>query len=72
MDAAEEEQDIKLQRASAELIADFHRSLQPFLWKTTADGKLHIRRRVRSRETDRLVALVRCQHLCFIVPLFSG
>ncbi|RFU24945.1 hypothetical protein B7463_g11392, partial [Scytalidium lignicola] len=58
MDAAEEEQDVKLQRASADLIADFQNSLQPFLWKTTADGKLHIRRRVRSRETDRLVALL--------------
>ncbi|KAH8820117.1 tubulin folding cofactor D C terminal-domain-containing protein [Xylogone sp. PMI_703] len=58
MDAAEEDQDVKLQRASAELIADLHRSLQPFLWKTTTDGKLHIRRRVRSREADRLIALL--------------
>jgi hypothetical protein len=60
MDVVEEDQDVQLQRASSDLLADFESSLQPFLWKTLENGKLKIRRKVRARETDRLVALV-CQ-----------
>jgi hypothetical protein len=48
-----EDQDIQLQRASSELLVDLQTSLKPFLWR---DGK--IRRRVRAKETDRLVALL--------------
>jgi hypothetical protein len=58
MDAAEVEQDVQLQRTSPELLADFQQSLKPFLWKTTKSGKTQIRRRVRTREADRLVYLV--------------
>jgi hypothetical protein len=58
MDAPEDDQDVKLQRASHELLADLQASLDPFLWKSTRSGKRKIRRRVRVRETDRLVALV--------------
>ena len=58
MDAPEDDQDVKLQRASHELLADLQTSLDPFLWKLTPLGKKRIRRRVRVRETDRLVALV--------------
>jgi len=59
MDVPEEEHDVQLQRASADLLADFTNSLVPFLWKTTAIGKKKkIRQRVRRRETGRLVALV--------------
>jgi len=59
MDAPEDEQDVKLQRKAADFIADLSKSLHPFLWKTTKSGKEGIRRRVRVRDTDRLVNLVR-------------
>ena len=58
MDAPENEQDIQLQRSSPELLADLQSSLRSFLWKTTKLGKIQIRKRVRVRETDRLVNLV--------------
>jgi hypothetical protein len=59
MDAVEEEQDVQLQRASADLLTDFEHSLKPFLYRHSADGTARIRRKVRAREADRLVALVR-------------
>ena len=58
MDATEDEGDVKLQRASADLLADLQRSLHPFLWQKLPSGAERIRRRVRIRERDRLVALV--------------
>jgi hypothetical protein len=58
MDVPEVEKDVKLQRKSADFIADLSKSLKPFLWKTTKSGRPSIRRRVRVRETDRLVNLV--------------
>lgn len=58
MDAAEEEQDVQLQKASSGLLGDFDRSLKPFLWRTTDGGKLRIRRKVRARDTERLLRLV--------------
>lgn len=58
MDVPEDDQDVQVQRASADLLADFQAALKPFLWKTTAAGNQRIRQRVRVRETDRLVALV--------------
>ncbi|TVY41842.1 Tubulin-specific chaperone D [Lachnellula occidentalis] len=58
MDAPDDDRDIKLQRASADLLADLESSLKPFLWKTTSSGKAKVRRRVRVRATDRLVDLL--------------
>jgi hypothetical protein len=58
MDAPEDEQDVKLQRKAADLIADLSKSLGPFLWKATKSGRSATRRRVRIRDTDRLVNLV--------------
>jgi hypothetical protein len=58
MNAPEEDQDVKLQKASAELLADLQLSLPPFLRTTAPSGLKRIRRRVRTRETERLVALV--------------
>lgn len=58
MDAPEDDRDIKLQRVSADLLADLDSSLKPFLWKTTSSGSAKVRRRVRVRATDRLVVLV--------------
>ncbi|OBT95009.1 hypothetical protein VE01_07533 [Pseudogymnoascus verrucosus] len=58
MDAAEDDRDIKLQKLSSTFIADFELSLQPFLYRTTADGTAKVRRNVRAREADRLVGLL--------------
>ncbi|KAI0022746.1 tubulin folding cofactor D C terminal-domain-containing protein [Xylariomycetidae sp. FL0641] len=52
MDAAEQDRDVLIQKSSAELIASFDSSLEPFLRKP--NGQL--RRRVRVRETARLVS----------------
>ncbi|OTA63772.1 hypothetical protein K449DRAFT_368700 [Hypoxylon sp. EC38] len=54
MDAPEQERDIYIQKYSADIIADFDRSLPPFL--RTPNGQL--RRRVRMRETARLMSNV--------------
>ncbi|KAK8042750.1 hypothetical protein PG994_013233 [Apiospora phragmitis] len=51
MDATDTDRDIWVQRNSADLIADFDRSLVPFLRQR--DGQL--RRRVRAKEVTRLV-----------------
>lgn len=59
MDAPEDEQDVKLQRKAADFIEDLSKSLYPFLWKKTKSGRAVTRRRVRVRDTDRLVNLVR-------------
>ncbi|KAK2036032.1 beta-tubulin cofactor d [Colletotrichum somersetense] len=53
MDAQEDDSDIKLQRVSSDLIADFSRSLPLFLRKP--DGKT-LRARVRVSETARLTS----------------
>ncbi|KXH45974.1 beta-tubulin cofactor d [Colletotrichum simmondsii] len=53
MDAHEDDSDIKLQKASSELIAEFSRSLPLFLRKP--DGKT-LRARVRVSETSRLTS----------------
>jgi tubulin-specific chaperone D len=58
METAGEEQEIRLQRASADLLADLERSLRPFLWRTPANGESRIRRKVRFREIRRLLTLV--------------
>ncbi|KAI1630961.1 tubulin folding cofactor D C terminal-domain-containing protein [Biscogniauxia mediterranea] len=52
MDATDQDRDIVIQKSSADLIADFDRSLGPFLRKP--NGQL--RRRVRVRETSRLTS----------------
>ncbi|RYP16998.1 hypothetical protein DL767_010092 [Monosporascus sp. MG133] len=54
MDESELDRDVVIQRYSADLVADFDRSLEPFLRKP--NGQL--RRRVRTRETTRLVSQV--------------
>ncbi|KAH6664759.1 beta-tubulin cofactor d [Plectosphaerella plurivora] len=54
-DAPEDDRDIKLQKVSADFIADFNRSLHPFLRKP--DGTL--RSRVRMSETTRLTSNIR-------------
>lgn len=54
MDETELDRDIVIQRYSADLIADFDRSLEPFLKKPNGE----LRTRVRERETSRLVSQV--------------
>ncbi|KAF2966332.1 hypothetical protein GQX73_g7239 [Xylaria multiplex] len=54
MDALDGERDVFIQKHAADFIADFDRSLNPFLRKP--NGQL--RRRVRSRETSRLISQV--------------
>ncbi|KAK4246532.1 tubulin folding cofactor D C terminal-domain-containing protein [Corynascus novoguineensis] len=58
MDAPEDDLDIKLQKISGDLIADFDKSLLPFLRKQNAakKGAGTVRSRVRARETERLVS----------------
>jgi tubulin-specific chaperone D len=58
MDLGDLERDEKLYRTSPELLLDFKRSLGPFLWATSKSGKQQLRRRVRVKDTDRLVGLV--------------
>jgi hypothetical protein len=58
MDAPEEDLDIKLQKISSDLIAEFDKSLQPFLRKPDGAGGSRVRSRVRSRETTRLISTV--------------
>ncbi len=60
MDAPEDDLDIKLQKISSDLIADFDRSLLPLLRKS--DGS--VRARATWRETGRLISSVG-------VPLYS-
>lgn len=59
MDAAEDDREVQVQRASADWLKDYETSLEPFLYRTQPDGTKKIRRRVRQRDTDRLVGLVR-------------
>ncbi|KAH8681145.1 tubulin folding cofactor D C terminal-domain-containing protein [Xylariales sp. PMI_506] len=54
MDEPDVDRDIVIQRYSADLIADFDRSLEPFLRKPNGE----LRTRVRARETWRLVSQV--------------
>ncbi|KAI0399383.1 tubulin folding cofactor D C terminal-domain-containing protein [Xylaria palmicola] len=54
MDASDTDRDVFIQKYAGDFIADFDRSLGPFLRKP--NGQL--RRRVRSRETSRLTAQV--------------
>lgn len=61
MDAPDQDQDVLLQKFSVDLVADFDRSLVPFLKKP--DGQL--RRRVRMRETARLISHVSITPLAY-------
>lgn len=65
MDAPEEDLDIKLQKIAGDLIADFDKSLRPFLRKQ--DGA--VRSRVRARETDRLVSTVSARRASWVPRL---
>ncbi|KAG9241211.1 tubulin folding cofactor D C terminal-domain-containing protein [Calycina marina] len=58
-----EDADLQVQRASPDLIVDLHISLEPFLWRTDTAAPAgvrtrRVRRRVRAREADRIVALL--------------
>lgn len=68
MDAPEDDLDIKLQKISSDLIADFDRSLGPFLRRR--DGV--VRSRVRSRETERLVSGVSLYYYFSHLMAFSS
>lgn len=57
-DLGDLERDEKLYRTSPQLLHDFQNSLGPLLWATSRSGRQQIRRRVRSKDTDRLVNLV--------------
>ena len=59
MDAAEFDLDIKLQKVSGELIADFDRSLRSLLRKADGGGSPRIRSWVRAHEVFRLTGSVR-------------
>ncbi|KAF7529424.1 hypothetical protein G7054_g9872 [Neopestalotiopsis clavispora] len=71
MDETELDRDIVIQRYSADLIADFDRSLEPFLRKPNRE----LRTRVRERETSRLVSQELPQlldpHLPKYIPLLA-
>ena len=58
MDAPEDDLDIKLQKIAGDLIADFDKSLRPFLRKKDGTGRSPVRSRVQARETERLVSSV--------------
>ena len=59
------DEDLKLQRASADLIAELQRSLPHFLYKSTSAesayspaARASVRRLVRDSKTDQLIKLV--------------
>lgn len=66
MDAAEEDQDIRLQKLAADLIADLDRSLPGYLRKADGAGGTRLRSRVRIWETHRLVGSVRPSHFRYL------
>ena len=60
MDAPEAELDIKLQKISGDLIAEFDRFLPRFLRKTDSDGRRsRVRSRLRARELNWATSHVR-------------
>jgi tubulin-specific chaperone D len=58
MDVTDEEQDIKLQRQAADLLADLDRSLPGYVRKIDSTGRPVLRSRVRVHETFRIAAQV--------------
>lgn len=63
------DEDLKLQRASADLIAELHRSLPHFLYSDIPAESGHppaasggVRGLVRETKTDQLIKLVRSSH----------
>jgi len=66
MDAPEDDLDIKLQKISGDLIADFDRSLPLLLRKSDGAGGSRIRSKATWRETGRLIASVRTS------PMMTG
>jgi hypothetical protein len=63
MDAAEADQDVKLQKISKGLLHQFDDALSPFLRKPDGRGGTTPRYRVRSRELFRLTSTVSTSHL---------
>lgn len=65
MDAPEADFDIKLQKVSGDLIADFDRFLPTFIRRPDGNGGLRVRSRVRAREVEWATATVReCSRPC--------
>ncbi|KAI9780276.1 MAG: hypothetical protein M1839_006836 [Geoglossum umbratile] len=59
MDAPQVERDIKLQRVSGDLLAQFADSLPGFLWKCSSIGnRRYARRQVKQKDCARLIALL--------------
>jgi hypothetical protein len=58
---APDDRDIKLQRASAELLIEFKDKLTPLLWKQTTDGqsKRIVHRWSQPQKEARLIDIVR-------------
>lgn len=73
---APDDRDIKLQRASGDLIKEFETRLPPLLWKSQAQGNNGRagkvpHRWVQATKTDRLISLVRISPV-FLSSLLSG
>ncbi|VDB94021.1 Bgt-170 [Blumeria graminis f. sp. tritici] len=54
MDTLEEDQDVKLQLASASLISDLHASLHPLLWEVCDSGERQLRKWIRNRDLSEI------------------
>ncbi|KAK8212148.1 tubulin folding cofactor D C terminal-domain-containing protein [Phyllosticta capitalensis] len=72
-----DDEDIKLQRASAGLLSDLQSSLGTLLWKTDQTGNRRVHRAVRQLELNRITSLIEPfqedpqlldAHLKFVVP----
>lgn len=55
--ASQDDEDLKLIRASASLLDDLVRSLPRLLWKSEAHGSVH--QLIRQRDLDYVIQLVR-------------
>ncbi|KAF2083171.1 hypothetical protein K490DRAFT_52336 [Saccharata proteae CBS 121410] len=53
-----DDEDIRLQRASAGLVADLQSSLGRILWKSSSTGNRQLHRGARPRDLDRVISLV--------------
>ncbi|KFA61953.1 hypothetical protein S40285_02810 [Stachybotrys chlorohalonatus IBT 40285] len=72
MDAGEGDVDVKLQRVSADLIAEFDQTLPSFLRKPDGRGGFRVRSRVRISESKRLTSSLLDPYLPKWVPLLSA
>lgn len=58
MDGADDDEDLKLIKASAGLLADFETALPKVLWKSSTSQPKRAHRFVKRRDLNRLVQLV--------------